>query len=148
MNILTKSGEQLEIIENDMYTFPHGLVGFEKFTRFVIIDPEENSTFKWLQCVDAPDVAFVVTAPALFWPDYRVAVQRELLEEIEISNEADAVIIVIVNTPDGSLENMTANLVGPIIINMNNKRAKQIILSDPHYSTKHSIADAIRRATC
>lgn len=148
MDITTKTGDILTITEADIYIFPEGLVGFEQHTRFVIIDPEENSTFKWLQSVDSPDVAFVVTAPALFWPEYRVAVHQDSLKTIKMENDTPNMIIVIVQTPDGSLEKMTANLVAPIIINMQNKHAKQIVLSDPQYTTKHSIAEAIRRATC
>lgn len=148
MDITTKTGDILTITESDVYTFPDGLVGFEQYTRFVIIDPEDNSTFKWLQSVDSPDIAFVVTAPALFWPDYRVAVHQEALQCIHMEQDTPNMIIVIVQTPDGSLEKMTANLVAPIIINVHNKHAKQVVLSDPQYTTKHSIAEAIRRATC
>ena len=46
-------------------------------------------------------------------------------------------VIVTLNKVEFSLS--TANLLGPILVNIRTKRGKQIILDDGRYSTKHPI---------
>ena len=65
---------------------------------------------------DDPALAFVVTNPNLFKPDYMIDAYRKDLADINVQNEEDALVLVIVTVPKDPAK-MTANLKGPILIN-------------------------------
>src|SRR5262245_66022562 len=54
--------------------FPQGLIGFPRVRRFVILDHRPGSPFKWMLCLEQPDVAFAVVEPADFVPGYRAPI--------------------------------------------------------------------------
>ena len=58
-------------------TFPGGLLGFPDHTRFALIQTGEENYFFWLQSVDEPNLAFVVTDPSIFFKDYEVPIREE-----------------------------------------------------------------------
>ena len=140
MKIRTKFGEELEVDESkDIFYFPEGILGFEEYKKYVIIEPEENAIFKWLQSIDDPSLAFIITNPLVFWPDYRINITKEQVASIKLEEPKDFALIVICTVPGGDISEMTANLMGPIVINMKNRHARQLVLDDPKYTTKHRV---------
>lgn len=116
--------------------FIEPILGFSASRRFVILDHAEDSPFKWLQSADEPSLAFVVTNPRFFGIDYEFALPDEAAGQLEISAAEDALVVTIVNIPQGDPGKMTANLLGPVVINQANRRAMQVVLNDTNYSTK------------
>lgn len=88
------------------------------------------------RAADSPDLAFVVTDPALWVPGYSVPLRAEQAQEIGLVNPADAQHFVIVNRRDRSL---TANLQGPLVINAAARRGLQVVLADRRWSTRHEL---------
>ena len=72
----------VEVDETRMIEFPRGILGFPQHKQYVLIQPEVDSTFYWLQAVTAADLAFVVTDPLLFVPDYQVPLREETRAEL------------------------------------------------------------------
>ncbi|SHH69837.1 flagellar assembly factor FliW [Caloranaerobacter azorensis DSM 13643] len=143
MLLNTKHFGQIEIDEDSIITFPDGLLAFEEQKRFVIINnPDEEIPFKWLQSIDNPDLAFVIVNPFLFKRDYEFDIPQSVVDRLDIEREKDVLVYSIVVVPE-DITKMTANLVGPIIINLKNRLAKQIILDDKRYTTKHLILDEL-----
>ncbi len=63
----------------------------------------------------------------------------DVLKEMAWSADEEEVNLelwVVVNIPKGSPEKMTANLIGPILINNKARQAVQIVLSDSPYTHK------------
>ncbi|WP_427338113.1 flagellar assembly protein FliW [Caloranaerobacter sp. DY30410] len=147
MLLNTKHFGQIEIDENSIITFPDGLLAFEKQKRFTIINnPDEEIPFKWLQSIDNPDLAFVIINPFLFKRDYEFDIPQSVVDKLDIKEEKDVLVYSIVVVPE-DITKMTANLVGPIIINSKNKLGKQIILDDKRYTTKHLILDELGKSS-
>jgi flagellar assembly factor FliW len=98
---------------------PFGMLGFPDKQRFVILQHKENSPFFWYQSVDDPALAFVITNPFFFLPDYKVNIEDVLMKMSWDKNSDNDVLelYVVVNIPKGSPEKMTANLIGPILVN-------------------------------
>ncbi len=140
----TRQFGPVEITEEDMVRFPKGILGFEDLERYVIIDHTDSQPFRWLQCVDAPDLAFVVVNPVIFFPDYRVEVHAKEVADIGVRDPHDVEILVIVTIPP-QIEQMAANLQGPILINTVNRTAKQLVLTNSEYSVQHSITEQLSR---
>src|SRR6478609_2678770 len=74
MDIATTRFGRLEVNEERIITFPHGLLGFPQHQRFALIQTGEENYFFWLQSVDEPSLAFVVTDPSIFFKDYEVPI--------------------------------------------------------------------------
>ena len=87
MEINSRIFGKIEIDDNKIITIPNGLLGFEKYTRYVIAydsDKESKNGIMWLQCVDEPELAFPVMDPMFIITDYRPVVEDEWLAQIGI----------------------------------------------------------------
>ncbi len=136
MVIETSRFGSVDVDENRLITFPKGVLGFPKQQSYALIQTGEESSFFWLQAVDRPDLAFVVCDPRLFVPDYRVPIRADELAQLGLEDPAGAQVFVIVNKVDDSL---TGNLQGPLVINCETRVAKQLVLSDRRYTTRHPL---------
>ena len=133
----------VEVDESRLLEIPAGLLGFSSYKTFSLLQPDENGVFFWLQSVETPDLAFVVTDPALWVPDYQATIRKEQMEELGLGETGDAQVLVIVNKRDKSL---TANLQGPIVINTANRRAMQLVLAEKKWSTRHELVQLAEQA--
>ncbi len=131
----TRFGE-VEVEENLIISFSEPILGFEGMNQFVILDHSENSPFKWFQSVESSGLAFVITNPKLFGIDYEFPLPEEIAKKLDLASADDALVVTIVNIPQGNPGLMTANLLGPIIINEKNKKALQHVLSESKFETK------------
>jgi len=136
MVIETSRFGQLEVNSERLIVFDDGILGFPDQHEYALIQTGEGSGFYWLQSVCARDLAFVVCDPRLFVADYQVPVKLEELEGIGITEARNAQVFIIVNKVDDLL---TGNLQGPLVINVVNRKARQLVLSDKRYSTRHPL---------
>ncbi len=144
MQIETKYFGMVEIDENAIIDFPEGLPGFEVEKRFVLLgkQPEQNP-FVWLQCVDCPQLAFVMIDPRTLIEDYTVDVDDSEVEILDIVDTNNVLIYSIVVVPE-DISKMTANLKAPVLINSIAKKGKQVILDNEEYRIRHYIMDKER----
>lgn len=141
MKLSTKNFGEIEIDDKKIINFIDGIPGFDDQKEFIIIDnPNEEVPFKWLQSLDDTGLAFIIINPFLFKPDYVFDIPEQALKKLKIKEEADVVVYSIVNIPD-DITKMTANLLGPVIINTKEMLGKQIVLDDNRYTTKHFILE-------
>lgn len=139
----TRFGE-LEVKNNDVIELPSGLVGFPELKKYVLLDHDKESPFKWLQSLDDGAIAFVLINPLLFKPDYTVEVTEAEVSDLDLKSEEDAVISVIITIPNNP-QNMTANLKAPLVFNLKNRSGKQLILSNSAYTTRHNIMEEVKK---
>jgi flagellar assembly factor FliW len=138
MRIQTTRFGEVEINDAAILTFPQGLYGFEQRRQFCLIDHRPDSPLKWLQSVEDPALAFVVMNPFEYFPDYEVLIPDDEAEELNLTDPSQAIVLTIVAVPSDPYQ-MTANLLAPLVINGDTRVARQIILSDERYSTKHRL---------
>jgi flagellar assembly factor FliW len=124
-------------VDDDRFIrFEHGILGFPNEKDFALVQAAEGSGFYWLQAVGRPDLAFVVCDPRFFVPDYRAPIKNEELAQVGLEDPAGGQVFIIVNKVDDLL---TGNLQGPLVINLKTRAAKQLVLSDKRYSTRHPL---------
>jgi flagellar assembly factor FliW len=128
----------LEVQESELITFPAGMMGFPQLRRYVLLDNPTGGPFKWLQSVEMPAIAFVTADPLHFFPDYRISVRRADLEPIHLASASDGYVLVVLTVRPNVAES-TANLAGPVILNVKERLACQIVLNDPTYHTRHPL---------
>jgi len=136
MQIETSRFGHIEVDDSRLITFEHGVLGFPNEKQYALIQTAEGSGVYLLQAVDRADLAFVVCDPRLFVSDYRAPVKTEELQQLGLCEPEGAQVFVIVNKVDDLL---TGNLQGPLVINLDNRAAKQLVLSDKRYSTRHPL---------
>lgn len=147
IKIKTKPFGEIEVHEKQIVSFPDGILGFDFVKKFAVLDTDkEKSPFKWLQAVDEPDLAFIVIRPMDFMSDYRLNVSQHDLEAIGSAGPGDLLVFAIVTIPSNPAE-MTANLQGPVIINIARQIGRQAITLDDRYSVRQSIIGEIRKAS-
>jgi flagellar assembly factor FliW len=137
----------VEVDSNRLLEFPAGLLGFARARRFALLQPDDRGVFFWLQSIESADVAFVVTDPCLWTPDYAVTLRREQTTEIALPEGTTPQLLVIVNRRDHGI---TANMQGPLVINPINRTGLQVVLADRRWTTRHelvTVTPAARVAT-
>ena len=119
--------------------FPMGLLGFPHHTEYRLTVQHPDLPFRWLQATTTPPVAFVVTDPLAFLPDYQVPLQAHDLCDLQVTAPAELVLCVIVTLPRETSPQLTVNLQGPVLINRVNGWAKQFVLVQGPYHTCHPL---------
>ncbi|MED1740751.1 flagellar assembly protein FliW [Bacillus swezeyi] len=138
MIIKTKYHGETQIQEEQMIVFENGLPGFSDEQKFVILPLSEDSPFVVLQSVQTEELAFIVVSPFIFFKDYGFDLDETTVELLEIESGEDVEVMAIL-TIEEPFEKSTANLIAPIVVNRKKMLAKQVILHDSPYQTKHPI---------
>lgn len=139
----TRFGE-VTVDESRVYTFVDGLLGFPGVLQYALIEPAPGGPLPpggpclWLQAVEPGSLAFVVCDPRPFFPDYRVGVRPADLEPIRMGDVGEGRVLVIL-TIRKEPEPVTANLLGPLVLNPRERLARQLVLSDSGYTTRHPL---------
>ena len=136
MQVRTTRFGNIEIPDDRVISFPKGLLGFGDQKRYCLLEPGNDSAFFWLQSLDEPGLAFVVTDPALFFTDYSVPIKADQMNDLKLDRLEDAQVFVIVNKVDG---NLTGNLQGPLVVNTLSREGAQMVLADRRWTTRHTL---------
>jgi len=124
----SRFGEVIYATE-DVVEFPEGLLGFEHLQRFVTLRTPQASAFRWLQSLDDPAIAFLVTDPRNYVQDYDP-------KAIYADNR---LVYTTVNIPHGKPQDMTINLAGPIVIDVETRLGRQTVLEGEAYTTRYRV---------
>lgn len=136
MEVKTTRFGVVQIADDRVIHFPKGLLGFTTQTRFCLLEPGDDACFFWLQSVDEPGLAFVITDPSLFVPEYSVPIRPEQMIELKLNKLEDAQVFVIVNKVDQTL---TGNLQGPLVVNTLTRTGEQMVLAEKRWTTRHPL---------
>ena len=134
---ITSSG--MPWTEDQVIRFPAGLPGFEGARSFIIMSVPEHQPFHWMECVDEGNtIRFAIINPLSFRPDYQPKIKKEELASLGIQDPKELLLYVIVTLRNPLVES-TANLMGPLFINIREKVGKQIIIENDAYSLRERI---------
>ncbi|MBF0343044.1 MAG: flagellar assembly protein FliW [Nitrospirae bacterium] len=114
----------LVVEANKVIHFPEGLLGFTDLKRFILLD-HKDTPLKWLQAIDDPDIAFIVTDPTIVAQDFTLAIDSATRKYLELNEEADLIVLVIIRVNAGQV---IANLRGPLLFNAALMRGVQVVL--------------------
>lgn len=142
MKLVTKPYGEIEVQEKQRLHFKSGVIGFEEMKYYFLLDSKEGGPFYWLQAADNPELAFIVMNPRLFRPDYSLDIMESDLRAVGIHDMEDCLDFVILTVPEDPSK-ISANLMGPVIINRRTREARQAISLNDEYTTRHYILDEI-----
>lgn len=138
MKVSTLRFGEIEIPEEKLISMPHGLIGFSELRSFFIIG-EEGQLVKWFQSVDDPKIALPIVNPFEIFPSFSVDISDSDLEDIELKDPKDAIIFLVMVIPAGKPRAATVNLKAPIVINVKNRKAKQVIALNEDYPVRYPL---------
>ncbi|HOO80320.1 MAG TPA: flagellar assembly protein FliW [Lachnospiraceae bacterium] len=143
MVINTRIFGEVTIDDDKMLRFPGGIVGFPELVDFALIhdaDQGEQGGIRWLQSVQEPNFAMPVIDPLVVKNDYNPVVDDNLLKAID---SVDNVLVLVTITVPSDLTKMSVNLKAPFVINVDGKKACQVILEE-EYPVKYYIYDILK----
>lgn len=130
---------ELEIEEQDVVRFADGIPAFEDEHEFVVLPYEEGTPYMFLQSMATPELAFLMTDPFVFFPDYSFELDDENMDKLAIKTMDDVLVCTLISIPRSGVADMTTNLLAPVVINRHTMQAKQIVLEKTQYTTKHRL---------
>jgi flagellar assembly factor FliW len=142
MELKTKYHGVIEVEETDFLHFKQGIPGFLEEKKFTLLAMDYDSPFYIMQSAKTSELGFVVANPFSFFKDYEFDLADHDKEALKISNEAEIGVYTILTVKEPFSET-TVNLQAPIIINHSSNLAKQVILNDTTYTTRHKIIEKV-----
>lgn len=143
MKLRTKYHGEIKIEQEEILKFPYGIPGFSDEKQFVILSFNQDTPFFILQSVQTEQLAFVMTIPFLFFPNYEFDLDDNTIQQLKIEKKQDVQVYSIL-TVQNPFEKTTANLQAPVVINRKEMLGKQVILSNTHYKTKHLLIQTVK----
>ncbi|MGE7544922.1 flagellar assembly protein FliW [Sporosarcina newyorkensis] len=139
MQIQTKFHGEIQIRPTETWKFLKGLPGFEEETEFALLPIEGNDAFQVLQSTKQASIAFIVANPYTLMDNYTFEIDEPTIDLLEITKPEDVMVLGIVSMKK-PFEDSTINIQAPLIFQLHNKKAKQMILNDNRFNVRHPIA--------
>jgi flagellar assembly factor FliW len=130
---------EIEEDEGKIIHFAQGLPAFEEEHEFILVLQTMDSPYVFLQSIKTPELAFLMTRPFVFFPSYEFALPEMTREQLALQDSQDVDVYTLITIPEGQIQQMTTNLLAPIVINKCNYEAQQVILERTNYMTKHAL---------
>jgi len=129
--VIVKTGRfgQLTVGDDEKIRIPQGVLGFPEFTEFCLVDPADDTLILWLQSTQSPE--------------YSARLSAAELRELKLENINQSAVFSILTISD-DVAQMTANLKAPLVINLKEQVAKQVVLQENEYSIKHPMFKELR----
>jgi len=143
--VIVKTGRfgQLTVGDDETISIPLGILGFPQYTKYCLVDPGDDTLILWLQSLENPEIAFAILEPKIFRPDYAARLSAAELRELKLENVNQSAVFSILTIPE-DVTQMTANVKAPLVINLKEKIAKQVVLQENEYSIKHLMFKELR----
>ena len=148
MLLETKIFGTIEKDDLKVINFPKGIIGFPDLKEFALIhetNGEEKMTgLQWLVSLNEPAFAMPVMDPLIVKPGYNPMVEDEQLKAIgELT--ADNLLILVTTTITAKIEDISVNLMAPIIINIETMKGIQVAVENTDYPVKYKIYDILKK---
>ncbi|MBU3180665.1 flagellar assembly protein FliW [Clostridium psychrophilum] len=138
MELVTKYHGVREYSNEDIIVFKKGLPGFKELKNFIVFPLEKNNVLNILHSVEDVDVGLVLISPFTIIKDYEFKIPDSYIKELKIVKPEEVLVLTTV-TLSSDIENITANLKAPIIINIKEKLGEQLILDNDKYKIKEPL---------
>ncbi len=108
------------------------LPGFPAARRFALLAHDREAAYGWLVSLAVPDLAFVVTDPRQFFPDYEPEIGERQRRRVDAKESDEVAVLAMVTLRSGVA---TLNLLAPLVLCVAARRGMQLILDDARYPT-------------
>ena len=147
VEVNTNAFGKIAIEDDKVIRFEHGILGFPELKDFTLIfniDKGAESSIKWLQSLDEPNFAMPVMNPNLVMDDYTPMFDRDLLKPLGENLDPENLMMLVTVTVPKDITQTTVNLKAPVIVNVEERKAVQLISDDDTYGIKYAIYDKLK----
>ena len=137
MKINTEKFGEIEVEDSRVFDFVLPVIGFDELSKYIILDPNQDSLFKWLQSVEDSSLAFPIISVAALEYDYSVDLSDNVISALGITNAESLLVMNITSIPQDNPQGTTINLLAPLVFNLDNQKAGQIVLSGSGYDISY-----------
>ena len=134
MNTLQTRFGEVEYDPDNLLHFPAGLIGFPTLHNFIVMPNKKEGPLFWIQSVDEPEIAFVLTDPSNFFPTYQVEADDSEKSSLQIGAKDEYFVLTVVTVHED--QKITLNLAAPILFSPKTNRAIQVIIEHSEYQSK------------
>ncbi len=128
--------ERAPMVPVDTVRFIMPLPGFPEARQFELASVDEQTgVLSVLRSTDRPSVVFVVALPEAFFPDYTPVLDDATAERLGLTTADDALVLVILTVAE-RIEQSTANLMAPVVVNRHTGEAVQALLVSSGYDIR------------
>lgn len=128
----------LEIPEEAVIHFTHGIPGFPATKDFCLVEVKPGSRFKLLQSITRADLAFVVTDPMEVDADYPMDKVHEIAQDLGL-DEGEPLAIASIVSVQPPPSPPTANLMAPLVMGLQSRVGVQVVLHNSPYGVRHEM---------
>lgn len=134
---------RVEVDADGVLTACEPLAGFPSCSSYALLqhvrgDGSRSGMVSWLQALERPFQAFVVTDPWSIHPEYAPEISDADAAELGLESFEDARVFAILTVPSNPSE-ITVNLRAPVVVNVARRLAKQVVLLNDEYHTRHLV---------
>jgi flagellar assembly factor FliW len=107
--------------------------GFPAHREFVLVRLNEDGLLFAFTSIEDPDLRFLVAPPEPFFPDYAPEIEDEIFAALN-TQDSDRLLLMVVIT--AGVNETTANLLAPIVVDRDSMRAMQVVLNGSGYPVR------------
>jgi flagellar assembly factor FliW len=125
--------------------FEQGLLGFGAHRRWVLLDGPREGT-AWMTSVDHANITFLLVDPFVQFDGYAIDLSPADLRRVGATHATDVLVYALVTLPRERDDDATANLQGPLVINLAARRGMQVVLESGQWGVREPFATSALRA--
>lgn len=125
-------------LDSEVIEFPWGLPGFGHLRQFVVLQVNGQDGFIWLQSLDDLNMALPLADPWSIFADYDPHLPQYAKVALSLENPEDFIILNVVVVTKNA-EEMTMNLLAPLVINLKTRIGRQVMLENSDYSVREPL---------
>ena len=107
--------------------------GFPAHRDFVLVRLNDDGLLYAFTSIQDPELRFLVAPPEPFFPDYAPEIENEIFQALN-TKDPDRLLLMVVIT--AGVNETTANLMAPIVVDRDTMRAQQVVLSGSGYPVR------------
>ena len=128
----------IEVSEDQLIDFPHGMIGLPEARQFVVLEHGDGSPLRWLQSTARPELAFVIIDPLPLVPGFPRDRIVEAGADLGLARDEEVAIAAVVTVPPRPAQ-PTVNLMAPLVMGVSSRKGMQVVLHDGQYHTRHPL---------
>lgn len=129
---------QLEITNDDLIDFSDGLLGFPECHSWALL-PGTKPGVTWLQSADHSALVFLLVDPFVFFEGYTAELSEGELRRLSARDATTIAVFAIVTLPIPGDTQCSANLQGPLVVNISERKGMQVVLGEGSFGVREPV---------
>jgi flagellar assembly factor FliW len=139
--VVTRLFGTINVQEEQLLDFRDGLFGFSLCRRWLLIEGKKPGT-AWLQSADHGALAFMLIDPFMAYEGYTAHLGATEIQQLEAEDPSQIAVFAIVTLPSSDAPEPTANLRGPVVINVRARLGVQLVAGEGTWGVRQPLPSA------